>query len=137
MKDKWKSFTIKEEGTFEETLDLLPRAKIVLNTNTHFVNGGHERVFAAMVNGAAVFSDISTYYEDHFTNTEDILLYKWTELQKAPSILNRYLHDEDALYNVASKGQAVALEQHSWEQRAKSLIEFVEINENLFGIEDI
>jgi len=137
VKTKWKSFIFKEEGTFEQTLDLLNRAKIVLNTNTCFVNGGHERVFAAMINGAAVFSDVSTYYEDNFTNNKNILLYKWTELQKAPEILNNYLHDEDALYKIASNGQTLAIEQHSWEERAKSLIEFIEINENLYGIEEI
>ncbi|MCM3389783.1 glycosyltransferase [Ureibacillus chungkukjangi] len=137
MKEKWSSFLIQEEGSFAQTLDLLPRAKIVLNTNTHFVNGAHERVFAAMINGAAVLTDVSTYYEKKLKQDESILFYKWSELKQAPKTIETYLENQSALYKIASQGQQLALENHSWKVRALEILDFIEMNINLANIREI
>ncbi|HEX5378045.1 MAG TPA: hypothetical protein VFW47_05700, partial [Phenylobacterium sp.] len=62
MAQRYPSFDYRGMGSFQETLSLLRRTRLVLNTNNGFVAGGHERVFTAMCGGAVVVSDESRYY---------------------------------------------------------------------------
>jgi hypothetical protein len=110
------------EGNFEETLQHLKRTRICLNTNTNFVAGAHERVFAAQRSGAAVCTDMSRYYEDHYREDEDIILYRWTRLDELPGLLGSYLNDPPRLARLALAGRATAEAGHGWEQRADMLL---------------
>lgn len=113
-------------GSFQETLGLIRRTKIILNTNTHFVEGAHERVFAAMAGGAAVASDLSTYYQQIFTDGEDILLYSWQDLDAFAQRVRGILADPTALATIAQAGQAKVMAEHLWAHRVSRLIELAE-----------
>lgn len=110
------------EGSFEETLHHLQRTRICLNTNTNFVAGAHERVFAAQRAGAAVCTDASRYYDDHYRDGADILLYRWTRLAALPGLLGGWLDDPERLARLALAGRAVAEAHHGWESRADTLL---------------
>lgn len=110
------------EGNFEETLHLLKRTRICLNTNTNFVAGAHERVFAAQRAGAAVCTDASRYYEAAYEDGSDILLYRWTSLDEMPAMLATHLDDPERLAKVGLAGRAKADAEHSWEVRADTLL---------------
>lgn len=111
-------------GSFEETLGLLRRAKIVLNTNNGFVSGGHERVFSAMCGGAAVLSDDSKYYLEAFTPGE-ISLFAWDDLESVPAQLGALLSDKAGLAAMARAGHARATAEHNWLTRAVAIVEAV------------
>ena len=49
---------------FEACLDLMRQAKVVLNVSPGFPNGGHERIFYALSQGAAVMTTESTFLAD-------------------------------------------------------------------------
>jgi hypothetical protein len=51
MAERHPSFDYGRVGSVEETLSLIRRSRILLNTNNGFVAGGHERVFTAMCGG--------------------------------------------------------------------------------------
>ena len=119
---RFKSFVYGGDGTSEETLALMKRARIVLNTNTNFVGGGHERVFAAMRAGAAVVSDCSTYYERVFEDGVSIALYRWTALRALPELIRGLLDDPERLSRIANAGLARAETRHSWDARAAEIL---------------
>jgi len=110
------------EGSFEETLQHLKRTRICLNTNTNFVAGAHERVFAAQHAGAAVCTDASHYYEDAYRDGEDIMLYRWTRLAELPGLLGSYLNDPPRLAHLALAGRTTAETTHGWDNRAEVLL---------------
>lgn len=117
------AFDWRGEGSFEETLALLRRTRLVLNSNNNFVAGGHERVFAAQINGAAVISDTSLFYEQAFTPGQDILLYRWTALDAVPEQIRQALADPVGLESVARAGFRRTRAENGWDARARHIID--------------
>ena len=111
-------------GSFEETLALLRRARLVLNANNGFVAGGHERVFTAMLGGAAVLSDSSRYYSDAFSGKE-LATYGWDRLDRVPDQIATLLSDPAGLAAQARAGAQKAAAEHSWTARAQALIKAI------------
>jgi hypothetical protein len=115
---QYPSFTYGGVGSFEETLHLLRRARLVLNTNNGFVSGGHERVFTAMCAGAAVFSDASKYYAEAFKEGREIATFEWRKMEAAPERLLALMDDTSGLAALARAGHKRAMAEHRWTDRA-------------------
>lgn len=122
---RFKSFTFGGEGEAAETHGLLARTQIALNTNTHFIAGGHDRVFTAMAHGAAVVSDESSYYAEAFAPGSDILFYRWTALDALPGLLDGLLGNVDRRAAIAEAGRAASVATQSWRARAASLFDLL------------
>jgi hypothetical protein len=125
MAERFANITYGGVGSFEETLHLLRRAKVVLNMNNGFVSGGHERVFTAMCAGAAVFSDSTKYYADVFKEGREIATYTWPRLDEAPALLTKLLADQPRLAAIARAGAKKAQAEHRWTERAARLVKAV------------
>jgi hypothetical protein len=124
MVERFPSFTWGGEGSFEETLSLLRRARLVLNTNNGFVDGGHERVFTAMCGGAAVLSDGNPWYAQAFTPGE-LATFDWKRMNAVPGQIQALLADETALAAQARAGHARAQAEHSWRARAETIVQTI------------
>lgn len=124
LTERFPSFTWGGEGSFEETLSLLRRARLVLNTNNGFVDGGHERVFTAMCGGAAVISDANPYYAEAFT-PDELATFQWKAKDAVPAQIAALLADETALAAQARAGAQKALSQHTWRARAQIIVETI------------
>lgn len=122
--ERYPSFRYGGVGSFEETLTLLRRAKLVLNINNGFVEGGHERVFTAMAGGAAVISDESRYYAEAFRETE-LATYYWKALKGLPRKIEGLLADDRKLAAQARAGAARVAADHTWNTRVKTIVETV------------
>jgi hypothetical protein len=119
------AFTYGGVGSFEETLHLLRRTRLALNTNNGFVQGGHERVFTAMAAGAAVISDDNRYYQEAFKPGREIALFPWSKVDKVPSQIEALLGDPAALGVMARSGARRAMADHRWTTRAARLVKAV------------
>lgn len=122
--ERFPTLTWGGEGSFEETLSLLRRTRLVLNVNNGFVDGGHERVFTAMCGGAAVLTDANPYYAQVFSPAE-IATYDMNRKDQAPALVERLLADPQALGAMARAGALRALSEHTWRQRAQTIVEAV------------
>jgi glycosyltransferase involved in cell wall biosynthesis len=123
--ERYPSFVYGGVGSFEETLHLLRRTKLVLNSNNGFVAGGHERVFTAMCGGAAVISDENRYYAEAFKPGREMAVYAWDKLDRVPGQIAALLEDQDALAALARAGAKRALADHTWTARAAKLVKIV------------
>jgi hypothetical protein len=124
---QWKSFTFNETGSVANTIKLLRRTRFSLNTNNNFASGGHERVFNSMLNGACVVSDTSRFYEEEFNNNKDIIMFKWSELEKLPARINSLINDTEKQWSIAQAGKAIAQERHKWENRVETITQLYEL----------
>jgi glycosyltransferase involved in cell wall biosynthesis len=122
--ERFPSFDYGGVGSFEETLSLLRRARIVLNTNNGFVAGGHERVFTAMCGGAVVVSDESRYYAEAF-KPHELATFAWDRLEDLPDLLGGLLADEALMATIARAGARKAQAEHTWTTRAARLVKVV------------
>ncbi len=104
--------------SFVEALEVMKRAKIVLNSSLRFKHGSHERIFHGIMCGALVMTGESSYVAEHFCDEESLLTYsygKWDEArEKLAAVSNRE--------EIVAKGRAIVEREHTWEARAKSLL---------------
>jgi len=111
-------------GSFEETLALLRRSRMVLNINNGFVAGGHERVFTALCAGAAVVSEASAYYDEAF-GPDELATCDIDRPDEIAGGIARLSNDIDALARLARAGHARATTEHRWANRAWDLVEAI------------
>jgi hypothetical protein len=123
--ERYPSFSYLGEGSFEQTLELLRRTRVVINVNNGFVSGGHERVFAAMAAGAAVFSETSLFYDEVFVDGEDMVTFKTPVQGDVAARLERLAGDLDLGARVAASGYAKTRAHHMWANRAVEIVEGV------------
>jgi hypothetical protein len=123
--ERYPSFSYLGEGSFEETLELLRRTRVVINVNNGFVSGGHERIFAAMAAGAAVFSETSLFYDEVFVDGEDMVMFKTPVQPDVAGRLERLAGDLDFGARVAASGYAKTRTHHMWANRAAEIVEVV------------
>ncbi len=97
--------TVHPPISFEKTLEIMSRAKVVVSSSPRFKRGWHERIFYGALAGAAVLS-----------NTDIGFHYEYGEWE---------LPDMSAWREVAEKAQAVTLTHHTWDHRARTLLDFI------------
>lgn len=114
--------------TYAEMLDIVGKAKIVYQDNAEFANGAHDRVFTAMLNGATVVSETSTYLADEFQDGTEIFLFDWKQgARRVAEVIPALLADEPLRLSAALRAYAKAKARHTWTHRAARIAEAVEL----------
>ncbi len=115
------------EVDYEEVLDAFTKTKVVFQDQAEFNNGGHDRVFTAMLNGAAVVSEYSTYLEKKFDVNKDIFLFDWKNTGSQLQIIKELISNESLRLSTAISAYGKASSQHRWVNRAASIMEMMSV----------
>lgn len=115
------------EVAYEEVLEAFSKTKVVFQDQAEFNNGGHDRVFTAMLNGAAVVSEYSTYLEKKFEVNKDIFLFDWKNTRSQLQIIKELISNESLRLSTAISAYGKASSQHRWVNRAASIMEMVSV----------
>lgn len=116
------------KGTsYQEALDLMARSKVIFQDQAEFNNGAHDRVFSAMLSGAVVVSEYSSYLDKAFINGKDIFMYDWKNGLSQVNIIKELLNDESKRLSAAVSAYGKANERHRWINRAQSIAEAMAI----------
>ncbi|MCP5366077.1 MAG: glycosyltransferase family 1 protein [Hyphomicrobiales bacterium] len=99
---------------FATCVEMMGRARAVLNSVTVFPDGSHERVWYAMAAGAAVVTDPSAFVAETFTDGENILVWPDGDLAG----LAATLADAGRLQAIAAAAAPVYAAHHTWTHRA-------------------
>lgn len=119
------------EISLDKTVEFTKQSKIVINLNTNFTNGAHDRVFTGMLNQAVVFTDKSSYYDKYYNDKEHYLTYSINSLDEDIKKLKNYLEDEEKLFDMANKAYSITKKEHSWLKRAEHLENMVSLLKNM------
>lgn len=109
----------------KEVFPYMLRSKIVLNTLTWFKAGSHDRIPNGMLSGAAVITDDSDYLCEVFPNGECVR-FPLSDIMKLPGIVSDLLSDGQKRKELSEKGYESALMNHTWEQRAETILAALE-----------
>lgn len=128
--DTWQNFHSEHEAylirhpevSVEESLEVLGHAKIGLNIMTWHKAGMTERIANIMLSGAVCLSDESVYLREHYTDGEEMLLFRLSELSTLPQKVPRLLQDEDLRRQMAAKAYERARKEHTWRTRTKEFL---------------
>jgi len=103
---------------------LIAGSKVVLNIQPLFTEAPHDRVFNAMVNGAAVLTDSCTYIEENRDYINNMLIYDKTSIQESIEGLADMLNNTRRLYEMACRLHYLAAGE-TWNDRCKKIIQFI------------
>lgn len=104
-----------------ECVRAMAQAKLALNTMPWFKDGAHDRIFTAMLQGAAALTDDSAYLREQFRQMETIAYYDLQKLEELPQQVSALLDDPQRLFETACRGRAAAQRAHTWKSRAEIL----------------
>lgn len=106
----------------KEVLEKMEDSKIVLNTMPWFKDGSHERIFNAMLRGAVVVSETSSYLEEVLPDNAWVPFgLSQDNLADLPYRVSELLSDEEKLQAIALAGYDLAYPEHTWQARAQEL----------------
>lgn len=103
-------------------------AKFALNTMPWFKDGAHDRVFTAMLQGAAALTDPSIYLTEQFTDQKELFYYDLCRLEQLPELVKGLLKEPERIYAAACSGREAAVRYHTWKSRAEILRNYVSLS---------
>lgn len=107
---------------YVETIEILKRSKICINSAPSFRDGTHDKIFAGLACGALSIASDSKYLSETFVHGEDILFYKANHWLEVNEWIKEFLADEDRRLNVVSRGREKVMEHHTWDARVDQLL---------------
>jgi len=108
---------------FMQAIELMRRAKIVLNTTPAIKRGLHERVLAGLASGAAVLALETPFLKETFQDEEDILFFSPRNWDEVNQKIRFYLEKDNRRTKLAANGRKKILQDHTWDQRAITLVQ--------------
>lgn len=111
-----------------DNLELIKKAKVLVNITPTLRNGSHERVFSGMLNNAVIFTDRSSYYDEYFENDRNILYYSFNSLDEDVKKLKELLSNDKKLYEMSQNAYDIATKYHTWENRVDTILEMVKLS---------
>lgn len=105
----------------EECIQKMGEAKLCLNMQPFFGNGGHDRVCNSMLNGAVCLSNRSRYLEERFVDETDILYIDFDHLDRTVEKVKAVLQDEKRWNHIRCNAYEKA-KTDTWKQRLEQII---------------
>jgi spore maturation protein CgeB len=112
----------------KENLELIKKAKVLINVTPTLRNGSHERVFTGMLNNTVLFSDRSRYYDEFFEDEKNILYYSFNSLNDDIKKLKEILKDDKKLFDISQSAYKIVVKNHTWENRVDTMLEMVNLS---------
>lgn len=109
----------------EESLQIWAQAKIGLNIMNGHKAGMTERIANIMLSGACCLSDETSYLKEHFTDGENIALFRADYLDGLVDKIRYLLQNDEVREKIASNGKEKALREHTWRKRTEELLELI------------
>lgn len=105
---------------FEDSLEILKKSKICLNSVLSVRNGSHERVLASYACGAMPISSDNLYWREQFG--EDIILYPYENRLVVEERIKELLADEPLRRSLVERGREKVMARHTWDNRVDLLL---------------
>jgi glycosyltransferase involved in cell wall biosynthesis len=114
--------TIHPSVPFAESLEIMKKSKIILNSMPFFRNGTHERIFAGLACGAVPITSESLYLREQFQHGRDLFYYQAKQRQEVNETVNNLLADESKRQAIARSGRKIVMDAHTWDVRVVQLL---------------
>ena len=119
------NLTIHPPVSYEESVNVMNNARIVINPLPLFTNGSHERVFTSMHCGAVCVSERNFYLEKEFVDSDSLCFYDMLHIDDLPESIHQLLSNPEKAKQIAAKGHELVSTKHTWADRADAILEYV------------
>ena len=108
-------------------LAALQEAKLSLNVLPWFKDGAHDRVWNSILNGAVCLTDPSAFLKEVLPDQTGVRYYSLKTMEtELPKLAEQLLSDPALCEEILKRGLPVAMQQHTWKQRAETLLSMFE-----------
>lgn len=114
--------TIHPSVPYEESLGIMKKSKIILNSMPFFRNGTHERIFAGLACGAFPVTSESLYLREKFKDGKDLIFYHSKRLTDVNEKIEHLLSDEKGRRGGVASGRKLVMKEHTWDKRVDTLL---------------
>lgn len=125
---EYKNIDYKGSLNISDNLELIKKAKVLVNITPTLRNGSHERVFSGMLNNAVVFTDKSAYYDEYFENDKNILYYSFSCLDENINKLKELITNDKKLFEMSQNAYEIAVKYHTWENRVDTMLDMIKLS---------
>jgi len=105
---------------FPQVIDMMRRAKLLVNSNFSLSGGAHERIWQGMATGCVLLTNDSSFMRDSFTHGRDILFLPENPTH-LPGLVEEWLETPECLAEMAAQTSIAYRENHLWKHRMASL----------------
>lgn len=113
--------TVHPPLSFADTMDVMKRSKIVLNSMPFFRDGSHERVFMSLACGALPVNSESQFLREEFIDGKEILFYQASQRGKINQLIEESLSNDAKREEGVRLGRDKVMQRHTWDQRVAQL----------------
>ena len=114
--------TVHPAVDYTESLEIMRRSRIVLNSSPFFKHGAHERIFTALACGAAVLSTDNPFLRQSFNPQEGVLSYRPGKAAALQKRIRALLDDDERYKRSVAAGKEKVTLWHCWESRAEQIL---------------
>nr|MCR4596804.1 glycosyltransferase [Lachnospiraceae bacterium] len=120
-----KGFHLHPPVSVTEGLQLMSQAKFVLNNMAWFKDGGSERIYNAMLQGALVLTDRSRYLEKDYDDYS-VIWYELNDMEAVLPKIHNLLVSQDAKPDeMRKKAYEITYQKNRWINRAKDFLKYI------------
>lgn len=120
---------------FAESLEILKKSKICLNSMPFFKNGTHERIFTGLACGSLPITTDNLWIRDNFKEGQEIVLYRPFHWDEVNDKVHHLLNHEVERQNIVQRGREKVMAEHTWDKRVEQFLQSIKpILENIRGI---
>lgn len=115
--------TVHPSVLFKESLEILKKSKITLNSMPFFRDGSHERIFTGLACGCVPVTSESKYLREQFEDGKELLFYQAANRGEVNAKIDDLLSNEKKRSEMAARGREIVMQHHTWDQRVKELMQ--------------
>ncbi len=118
---------------YRELVNLFDQSKLVLHTSPFISAGGHDRLFYAMLQGAACLSDTNPWLQAQYHHGQHLYYYD-LGAPNLDDLLYTIAQDPDTWASVAEAGCIRTQQAHTWLHRAQAILTLMETATGLSNV---
>ncbi len=107
---------------FEESIKMMTKSKLVLNSAPCLAFGGHERFFLGTAAGSLVVTNDTVFMRENFTQGVDSAVYRYGNWSALNETVRDYVADDDKRERVWQRSADKVMREHTWERRVDTLL---------------
>lgn len=97
---------------------------MLLNSTPGFHGGLHDRVYSAMINRTACFTEKSGFAERVLVDKTEAVLYDPCRMDTLPEQIASLYENQTVLEAIADRAYQKAHREHTWQRRAEKLVKY-------------
>jgi glycosyltransferase involved in cell wall biosynthesis len=114
--------TIHPAVPYAESLEIMKKSKIVLNSTPFFKSGSHERTLTSLACGALPITSDNLWVRENFLDGRDLKIYPPGGWDKVNGWVDDYLQNEKKRMEIVEQGRTVVMNDHTWDNRVETMI---------------